>query len=226
MLDHDQSDEDRLATALHRLVIEDPTLAVHHEEATGQTVLSGDGETMCVSPRPASSAPAWNSTPPMSASPLARRSPARSRWRASKRSSAVTGGAIPKNMIPAVGVGIREAMVRSGPDGFPIVDVRAVCTGGKYHAVDSSEMSFKMAGSLALREAVTEVGVDVLDPVSEIHVQVPAAYLGDVLGDVKARRAQVLGTENDVLGQVTTVQALVPTAEVRRAAGATHADTR
>ena len=138
----------------------------------------------------------------------------------------MTGGAIPKNMIPAVGVGIREAMVRSGPDGFPIVDVRAVCTGGKYHAVDSSEMSFKMAGSLALREAVTEVGVDVLDPVSEIHVQVPAADLGDVLGDVKARRAQVLGTENDVSGQVTTVQALVPTAEVRRAAGATHADTR
>ena len=92
-------------------------------------------------------------------------------------------------MIPAVGAGIREAMVRGGPDGFPIVDVRAVCAGGRYHAVDSSEMSFKMAGSLALREAVTEVGVDVLEPVSEIHVQVPAAYLGDVLGDLNARRA-------------------------------------
>ncbi len=236
-----QSDEDRLATALHRLVIEDPTLAVHHEEATGQTVLSGGGETHVrvavarieragVELDTADVRVAYRET-------LAGAVEVEGKYKKQSGGhgqfgvatvrfeplppgsgfafdSQVTGGAIPKNLIPAVGVGIQEAMVRGGPDGFPIVDVKAVCTGGKYHAVDSSEMSFKMAGSLALREAVAKVGVDVLEPISEIHVQVPAAYLGDVLGDLNARRAHVLGTETT--GDVTTIQALVPTAEVLR----------
>ena len=127
----------------------------------------------------------------------------------------VTGGAIPKNLIPAVGAGIREAMRRGGLHGFPMVDIRAVCTGGKTHSVDSSEMSFKMAGSLALRDAVDRVGVDVLEPVSEMIVKVPAVHHGDVLGDLNSRRAQVLGTDTDESG-VTTVHALVPTAEILR----------
>ena len=129
--------------------------------------------------------------------------------------SEVTGGVIPKNLVPAVGAGVEEAMARGGRDGFPIVDLRAVCTGGKHHSVDSSEMSFKMAGSLALREAVERVGVELLEPVSEIDVHVPAAHHGDVLGDLNARRAQVLGTDTDEAG-ITTVQALVPTAEILR----------
>ncbi len=129
--------------------------------------------------------------------------------------SEVTGGVIPKNLVPAVGAGVEEAMARGGRDGFPIVDVRAVCTGGKHHAVDSSEMSYKMAGSLALREAVAQVGVDVLEPISDVRVHVPVAHHGDTLGDLNSRRAHVLGTETDESG-LTTIHALVPTAEIIR----------
>ena len=129
--------------------------------------------------------------------------------------SEVTGGVIPKNLVPAVGSGIEEAMARGGRDGFPIVDVRAVCTGGKHHAVDSSEMSFKMAGAMALREAIDQVGVDLLEPISEIHVQVPAVHHGDVLGDLNSRRAQVQGADTDESG-ITTIHALVPTSEILR----------
>jgi elongation factor G len=237
-----QSDEDRLATTLHRLVIEDPTLAVHHEDSTGQTVLSGGGEThvrvalsrieragveldvddVRVAYRATLAAPievegkykkqsgghGQFGVATVRFEPL----PSGSGF---EFSSEVTGGVIPKNLVPAVGAGIQEAMVRGGREGFPIVDVRAVCTGGKYHSVDSSEMSFKMAGSLALREAVARVGVDVLEPISEIRVRVPASHHGDTLGDLNSRRAHVLGTETDESGE-TTIHALVPTAEIIR----------
>ena len=117
--------------------------------------------------------------------------------------SEVTGGVIPKNLVPAVGAGVEEAMARGGSDGFPMVDLRAVCTGGKHHSVDSSEMSFKMAGSLALRDAIAQVGIEVLEPVSEINVRVPTSLQGDVLGDLNSRRAQVLGTVTDEVGVAT-----------------------
>ncbi len=237
-----QSDEDRLATTLHRLVIEDPTLAVHHDDSTGQTVLSGGGEThvrvalsrieragvqldvddVRVAYRATLAAPVevegrykkqsgghgQFGVATVRFEPL----PAGSGF---EFSSEVTGGVIPKNLVPAVGAGVEEAMARGGRDGFPIVDVRAVCTGGKHHAVDSSEMSYKMAGSLALREAVAQVGIDVLEPISEVHVHVPVVHHGDTLGDLNSRRAHVLGTETDESG-VTTIHALVPTAEVIR----------
>ncbi len=219
-----QSDEDRLATTLHRLVLEDPTLAVHHESSTGQTVLSGGGEThvrVALSRIERAGVElvvddvrvAYQAT-------LA--APVEVEGKYKKQSgghgqfgvatvrfeplpagagfefrSEVTGGVIPKNLVPAVGAGVEEAMTRGGRDGFPLVDIRAVCTAGKYHSVDSSEMSFKMAGSLALREAVAQVGVNVLEPISDIHVHVPAAYHGDTLGDLNSRRAQVLGTETN-----------------------------
>ena len=115
-----------------------------------------------------------------------------------------------------MGAGIREAMERGGRFGCPIVDVRAVCTGGRHHAVDSSEMAFKMAGSLALRAAIAEVGVDVLEPVSRLRVHVPSEHHGEVLGDLNARRGQILGNATDVDGELTTIEALVPTAEIVR----------
>jgi elongation factor G len=237
-----QSDEDRLATTLHRLVIEDPTLAVRHDDTTGQTVLSGGGEThvrvalsrieragvqlvvddvrVAYRSRLAAAVEVEGKYKKQSGGhgqfgvatvrfePL----PPGSGF---QFDSEVTGGVIPKNLVPAVGAGVEEAMARGASTGFPIVDLRAVCTGGKHHSVDSSEMSFKMAGSLALREAIGQVGIDVLEPVSEVDVRVPAPLQGDVLGDLNARRAQVLGTVTDEVG-VATVQALVPTAEILR----------
>jgi elongation factor G len=130
--------------------------------------------------------------------------------------SEVSGGVIPKNLVPAVGAGVREAMERGGLHGFPMVDIRAVCTGGKHHSVDSSEMAFKMAGSLALKAAIAEVGVEVLEPVSLIRVHIPSDHHGDVLGDLNSRRGQILGNITEDDGDVTTIEALVPTAEIVR----------
>ena len=237
-----QSDEDRLATTLHRLVVEDPTLAVHHDDATGQTVLSGGGDThvrvalarieragvelvvddVRVAYRATLAAPievegrhkkqsgghGQFGVATVRFEPL----PAGTGF---EFTSEVTGGVIPKHLVPAVGTGIEESMARGGPDGFPIVDVRAVCTGGKHHAVDSSEMSFKMAGAAALREAIDRVGVNLLEPVSEIHVRVPTVHHGDVLADLNSRRAQVLGADTDESG-TATIHALVPTSEILR----------
>lgn len=236
-----QSDEDRLATMLHRLVIEDPTLAVRHDDSTGQTVLSGGGEThVRVALSRIERAGVELDVDDVRVAYRSRlAAPVEVEGRYKKQSgghgqygvatvrfeplapgsgfqfdSEVTGGVIPKNLVPAVGAGVEEAMAR-GSDGFPIVDLRAVCTGGKHHSVDSSEMSFKMAGSMALREAIAQVGLDVLEPISEITVRVPASLQGDILGDLNARRAQVLGTVTDEAG-VASVQALVPTAEIVR----------
>ena len=238
-----QSLEDRLATALHRLVVEDPALSVEHDPTTGQLLLAGGGETQVrvalsrieragveleIEPRRvayletlAGSVEVEGKHKKQSGGhgqfgvatvrfePL----PAGSGF---EFASEVTGGAIPKNLIPAVGAGIEESMARGGRHGFPLVDVRAVCTGGKAHSVDSSEFSFKMAGAAALRAAIERVGVQVLEPVSRITVRVPAASQGDVLGDINARRGQILGTDADAEHDMATVEALVPTAEILR----------
>jgi elongation factor G len=236
-----QSDEDRLATTLQRLVIEDPTLSVRHDGSTGQTLLGGGGETHVrvalarieragVDLEVEDMRVAYRETLAGSVEVEGRHKKqsgghgqfgvATVRFEPLPEGSGfefdseVTGGAIPKNLIPAVGAGIEEAMQRGGGSGFPLVDIRAVCIDGKYHSVDSSEMSFKMAGSLALREAIAQVGSEILEPVSDIRVHVPSHQQGDVLGDLSSRRAQILGNATD--GDVTTIHALVPTAEIVR----------
>lgn len=236
-----KSDEDRLATALRRMVVEDPTLGIHHDPSTHQTLLSGSGEThvRVALSRLARAGVKVDTDDVRVAYRETLAAPVEAEGKYKKQTgghgqfgvatvrfeplprgsgfefgSEVTGGAIPKNLIPAVGAGVEEGMARGGKFGFPVVDVRAVCLHGKYHAVDSSEMSFKMAGSLALREAIKRVGVDVLEPVSEITVHVPDRHHGDVLGDLNSRRAHVLGTESN--GDLTTIHAHVPSSEVTR----------
>jgi elongation factor G len=238
-----QSDEDRLATTLRRMVIEDPTITVHHEPSTGQMLLSGGGEThVRVALSRIERAGVELEVEDMRVAYLETLAGGVEVEGKHKKQSGghgqfgvatvrfeplpegggfefgdeVTGGAIPKNLIPAVAAGIRETMQRGGRYGFPMVDIRAVCTGGKTHSVDSSEMSFKMAGSVALRSAIEQVGVNVLEPVSEIHVHVPASQQGEVMGDLNSRRGQILGTDTDGSGEVATVNAIVPTAEIVR----------
>lgn len=236
-----RSDEDRLATLLRRLLAEDPTLRVHHDAATGQTVLSGRGEghlRVALSRlERAGMALVTEDVRVSYRETLAGSTEVEGKYKKQTGGHGqfgiatvrfeplpigsgfefdheVTGGAIPRNLVPAVAAGIEEAMARGGRHGFPMVDVRAVCTGGKHHAVDSSEMSFKMAGSLALREAIARVGVHVLEPVSELAVEVPGQYQGDVLGDLNSRRAQVRGTEQ--AGDLVRIEAWVPTSEITR----------
>jgi elongation factor G len=127
----------------------------------------------------------------------------------------IVGGAIPRQFIPAVQKGIEETMHNGGVYGFPVVDVRVECFDGKYHSVDSSEMSFKMAGALGFKEAITKAGVVVLEPISVLRVTVPAQYQGDVMGDINSRRGRVQGTE-PVGDGAQEVTALVPTSEILR----------
>jgi elongation factor G len=127
----------------------------------------------------------------------------------------IVGGAIPRQFIPAVEKGIQETMSQGGVFGYPVVDVRVTLYDGKYHSVDSSEMSFKMAGSLAFKEAMAKANPVLLEPISLLEVTVPAAYQGDVMGDLNARRGRVQGTESGNDGEQIIV-AQVPTSEVQR----------
>jgi len=111
--------------------------------------------------------------------------------------------------------GIIEAMEQGGVNGFPVVDVAVTCDDGKFHAVDSSEMSFKMVGGMALRAAMEKAGPIVLEPISRLEVTVPSELQGDVLGDLHSRRGRVQGTDTADNGYQTIV-ALVPTASLAR----------
>ncbi len=127
----------------------------------------------------------------------------------------VTGGVIPRQFIPAVKAGVGEAMAHGGSSGYPVVDVRAAVYDGRHHSVDSSEMSFKMAGRLAFQEAMTGARPVVLEPVVAVEVTVPSDCLGDVMGDLSSRRASLQGSDVDRWGD-QVISAMVPTAEMLR----------
>jgi elongation factor G len=112
--------------------------------------------------------------------------------------------------------GVIETMEHGGVFGFPVVDVKVTCFDGKYHSVDSSEMSFKMAGSLGFQEAMAAASPVILEPISALEVTVPAAYQGDVMGDLNARRGRVQGTSTSGDGSESTIEAMVPTSELGR----------
>jgi elongation factor G len=236
-----RSDEGKLIDHIRRLTIEDPTLRLHNDTLTGQTVLSGSGEMHLLVALSRLARQGIEVTVDDVAVPYRETlaGPIEVEGRHKKQTgghgqygvarirfeplptgtgfefdSEVRGGAIPAGLIPAVEAGIEESMARGGRYGYPLVDIRAVCVDGKHHSVDSSELAFKMAGAVALRQAIEEVGVEVLEPISEIHVMVPSDRQGQVLGDLNARRARVLGTDTD--GGSTTIHAHVPTSEITR----------
>ncbi len=233
--------EDKLASALRRFATEDPSLVVRQDPTTRQTILSGAGEAhirvvrsrlgrMGIDFEVEDMRVAYLETLARPADVEAKHKKqsgghgqfavAMVRFEPLPRGGGyefdteVTGGAIPRNLIPAVGAGIEEAMSGGGKHGFPMVDLRAVCYDGKHHAVDSSEMSFKIAGSLALKQAVEQAGCAVLEPISEVSVEVPDSYQGDVLGDLNSRRGQVFGTEPGTVSGTSVIRAHVPTSEI------------
>ncbi len=124
----------------------------------------------------------------------------------------VKGGSVPRNYIPAVEKGVREALTRGHLAGFPVIDVRATLDDGSSHPVDSSDMAFQMAGQLAVAHAMEEGGVVLLEPVMQVEVVVPAEFMGDVIGALNAKRGSVLGMEPK--GQNQVVRALVPLGEM------------
>jgi elongation factor G len=124
----------------------------------------------------------------------------------------VTGGRIPREFIPAVDDGIEEALDNGILAGYPLVDVRAILLDGSYHEVDSSEMAFRIAGSMALQEAAKRAGVKLLEPIMAVEVVTPEDYLGDVIGDLSSRRGRVESMNQR--GNSRVVAALVPLAEM------------
>jgi elongation factor G len=238
-----KGDEDKLMTALQRLQEEDVALAVRRDDETHQTILSGMGDTHLqivaeklqrkfgveVAQEPikvpyretiSGSAEAEGKYKKQSGG-HGQFGVANMRVEPLERGAGfefvdqIVGGAIPRQFIPAVEKGIQEAMGQGGALGFPVVDVKVTLFDGKYHTVDSSEMSFRMAGSLGFREALAKAGPVLLEPISRLEVTVPASAQGDVLGDLNARRGRVLGTEAGEGGEQVVI-ALVPTSEVLR----------
>jgi elongation factor G len=230
-------------TALHRLGDEDPAISVRRDDETHQTILSGMGETHLavtverlkrkfgVDVETGEVQVAYRETVTKEAQAEGKykkqtgghgqfgvavlRVEPLGRGEGFIFEDRVVGGAIPRQFIPAVEKGVVEAMAGGGHFGYPVVDVKVVCLDGKYHPVDSSEMSFKTAGALGFREAMAVAGPVLLEPISLLEVIVPASLQGDVLGDLNSRRGRVQGTQVDEEG-TSTLQALVPTAELGR----------
>jgi elongation factor G len=125
---------------------------------------------------------------------------------------AITGGVIPNKFIPSVDKGIQEAARRGVIAGYPVVDFEAECYFGSYHSVDSSDIAFQIAGSMAFQKAVNSASAVILEPIMEVEVVTPEQYMGDVIGDLNHRRGKILGMEQD--GQKTRIKSLVPQAEL------------
>ena len=238
-----QADEDKLATSLHRLQDEDPALRVERSDETRQTLLSGLGETHLtitlerLSRKFGVEVDTEDVRVPFRET-ISGTADAEGKYKKQTGGHGqfgvafvrvepmergggfefvdqIVGGAIPRQFIPAVEKGVAEAMETGGHFGFPVVDVRVTCYDGKYHPVDSSEMSFKMAGSLGFKEALAKAGPVLLEPISLLEVTVPDDLQGDIMGDLNSRRGRVQGTE--VVGngeQMITAQ--VPTSEILR----------
>ncbi len=236
-------DEDKLMTGLHRLEEEDPGLTVTRDAERNQIVLSGAGEVhlQVALERLARKFHVEVDTEPLRVpyrQTISR--PAQAEGRHKKQTGGhgqfgvvhlrieplpvgegfvfvdeVTGGAIPRQFVPAVEQGVRRAMRQGGDLGFPVVDVKVIVDDGKAHSVDSSEASFEQAGILAFTEALRLAEPQLLEPISRLEVSVPSRYLGEVLGDLNVRRARVLASESDEHGDQHVV-ALVPTSECER----------
>jgi elongation factor G len=238
-----KADEDKLANALHRLQDEDPVLRVERNAETHQTLLWGMGETHLsialeklhrksgVEVEQEDVKVAYRETVTGKGEAEGKykkqtgghgqfgvaflRVEPMERGGGFEFADAIVGGAIPRQFIPAVEKGIAETITHGGALGFPVVDVKVTCYDGKYHPVDSSEMSFKMAGSIGFREAAAKAKPVLLEPISELVITVPEAYQGDVMGDLNSKRGRIQGTAAVGNGE-QEISAMVPTSEVIR----------
>jgi elongation factor G len=238
-----KGDEDKLANALHRLQEEDPVLRIERNAETHQTVLRGMGETHLsiateklarkfgVEVETDDVEVAYRETISGTAEAEGRlkkqsgghgqfavawlRVEPRERGSGDEFVDAIVGGVIPRNFIPAVEKGVVETEEHGGALGFPVVDVKVTCFDGKHHPVDSSEMAFKTAAAMGLRDALAHANPVLLEPVSELVVVVPEVSQGDIMGDLNAKRGRIQGSASLGGGEVEIV-AHVPTSEILR----------
>ncbi|MCX2727729.1 elongation factor G [Thermomicrobium sp. 4228-Ro] len=233
-----RADQDKLSLALQRLAEEDPTFQVRIDPESGQTIISGMGELHLevivdrmqrefkVAANIGRQQVAYKETitrPVRVEGRFVRQTGGRGQYghvwldlEPLPRGSGfvfedrIVGGVIPKEYIPAVEAGIREAMQSGGVFGYPVVDIKAILFDGSYHEVDSSEMAFKIAASMALKEGVRRGNPVILEPIMRVEVVVPEEFTGDVIGDLNARRGRIEGMEVRAGAQV--IRAMVPLA--------------
>jgi elongation factor G len=235
-----KADQDKLAVALQRLAEEDPTFRVHTDEESGQTLIAGMGELhldVLVDRMVREFRVAANVGKPQVSYRETIRRAAEGNGRFVRQTGGrgqyghavitlepggkgsgyefadkIVGGIIPREYIRAVDAGIREALGTGVYAGFPMVDVKATLFDGSTHEVDSSEMAFKIAGSMAVKDAVQKADPTVLEPIMRVEVVMPEEFMGDVIGDLNARRGHIEGMDNRNGTQV--VSALVPLAQM------------
>jgi elongation factor G len=236
-----KADQDKLGKALGALSEEDPTFQVRTDDDTGQTIISGMGELhlevlvdrmmreFTVSANVGKPQVAYRETITVPVQKVEERYVRQTGGRGQyghviidleptgpgggyEFVDKVTGGDIPREYIPAVDAGIQGAMEGGVIAGYPLVDVRATLTGGSYHDVDSSEMAFKIAGSMALKKAARQAKAVLLEPIMAVEVVTPEDYMGDVIGDLSSRRGRVEGMEQR--GNAHVVRSQVPLAEM------------
>ena len=233
---------DKMGIALAKLAEEDPTFKTYTDQETGDTIISGMGELHLeiivdrllrefhVEANVGAPQVAYKETftkPVDQEYKYAKQSGGRGQYghckvkfepmdangdELFKFDSAVVGGAIPKEYIPAVGEGIEEATKAGILAGFPVVGVHATVYDGSYHEVDSSEMAFHIAGSMAFKEAMAKAAPVILEPIMKVEVTMPEEYMGDVIGDINSRRGRIEGMDD--IGGGKMVKAYVPLAEM------------
>ncbi len=235
-----KADQEKLSQSLTKLTQEDPSFKVSYDEETGQTIISGMGELhleIIVDRLLREFKVSANVGKPQVAYKETIRSSAKAEGKFIKQTggrgqyghvfimveplesgkgfefeSRIVGGTIPKEYIPAVEKGIKEAADRGILAGYPVVDFKAVLLDGSYHEVDSSEMAFKIAGSMAFKEAVKNAKPVILEPIMSLEVVTPEEYMGDVIGDLNGRRGKVISIERR--GNVQVIKAYAPLAEM------------
>ncbi|MDT3958628.1 elongation factor G [Staphylococcus kloosii] len=235
-----KADQDKMTTALVKLQEEDPTFHAHTDEETGQVIIGGMGElhldilvdrmkkefnVECNVGAPMVS---YRETFKQSAQvqgKFARQSGGRGQYGdvqieftpnetggGFEFENAIVGGVVPREYIPSVEAGLKDAMENGVLAGYPLIDVKAKLFDGSYHDVDSSEMAFKIAASLALKEAAKKCDPVILEPITKVTIEMPEEYMGDIMGDVTARRGRVDGMEPR--GNAQVVNAYVPLSEM------------
>ena len=232
--------QEKMAIALAKLAEEDPTFRTYTDEETGQTIIAGMGELHLeiivdrllrefkVEANVGAPQVAYKETIRKAVdqdTKYARQSGGKGQYghvkihvepnesgKGYEFINKVVGGAVPKEYIPAIDAGIQGAMLSGTVAGYPVVDVKVTLYDGSYHEVDSSEMAFKIAGSMAFKEACRKADPTLLEPIMKVSVIVPEEYMGDVIGDISARRGQIQGYEMRAGAQ--QIDAFVPLAEM------------
>ena len=233
-------DQDKMGIALSKLAEEDPTFKTHTDEETGQTIIAGMGELHLdvivdrlkrefkVEANVGAPQVAYKETIRTTAQvegKFVRQSGGRGQYghvwiefaplekgKGFEFENKIVGGVVPREYIPAVQAGIVDSALNGILAGYPLIDFKATIFDGSYHDVDSSEMAFKIAGSMALKAAKSKCNPVILEPVMKVEVTVPEEYMGDVMGDLSSRRGRIEGMGANAGAQ--SVHALVPLSEM------------